>query len=166
MSVTEPHELRDTLSVEVIEPGHEKRGAASALFRKTKAAIKHIGSVIGWRPRLPPGRCYICNATEEELGEPLEAHHFGIEWSFAEAAINWDLVKADFPDFDWANFDPASPMTFVDDMQAQGVLLCKKHHTGKDEGVHNMPFSLWIMQRYLQDGYKFSDLEVIHHAQE
>lgn len=163
MSVNKTHDLKDTLSVEVETPGHEKRGAASALFVRTKKLLKKLGSFLGFRPKFSPGRCFICNATEEELGQPLEAHHFGIEWSFAQAQINWDLVKLDFPDFDWVHFDPADPMTFVDDMQAQGVLLCKKHHTGKDEGIHNLPFTLWIMQRYLKDGYKFSDLEMIHH---
>jgi len=48
-------------------------------------------------------------------------------------------------------------------MEAQGILLCKKHHTGKDEGIHNLPFGLWELQRYLKDGVKFSPIEVIHH---
>ena len=164
MSVEQTHDLKDTLSVEVETPGHEARGAASALFKRTKKEIFEKAPVLSLHPE--PGRCFICNATAEELGEPLEAHHFGIEWSFAEAPIDWDRVKQDFPDFDWANFDPSQPMQFVDDMTAQGLLLCKKHHTGKDEGIHNMPFSLWIAQRYLKDGYKFSDLEVIHHEDE
>lgn len=163
MSVTETHDLKDTLSVEVETPGHEKRGAASSLFRHSKKAIFEHAPVLSLHPE--PGRCFICNATEEELGEPLEAHHFGIEWSFGEGPIDWDRVKVDFPYFDWDKFDPTDPMSFVDDMTAQGLLLCKKHHTGKDEGIHNLPFSLWIAQRYLKDGYKFSDLEVIHHEQ-
>lgn len=163
MSVTETHYLKDTFSVEVETPGHEKRGAASILFRKTKREIYDLAPVLTLHPE--PGRCFICNATEEELGEPLEAHHFGIEWSFGEGPIDWDRVKVDFPYFDWDKFDPTDPMSFVDDMTAQGLLLCKKHHTGRDEGIHNLPFSLWIAQRYLKDGYKFSDLEIIHHEE-
>ncbi|MBC7074647.1 MAG: hypothetical protein H5T98_00965 [Syntrophomonadaceae bacterium] len=164
MSVTETHDLKDTLTVEVETPGHEKRGAASALFKQSKKAIFTNAPVLALHP--VPGRCFICNATEEELGEPLEAHHFGIEWSFANAPIDWERVKTDFPDFAWDKFDPTKPMDFVDDMRVQGLLLCKKHHTGKDEGIHNLPFSLWLAQKYLKDGYKFSDLEVIHHDDE
>ena len=160
-TVTETHDLKDTFSIEVETPGHDPRGAASELFKQSKKAIFTSAPVLCIHPMA--GRCFICNATEAELGEPLEAHHFGIEWSFANASINWDLIKIDFPNFDWKDFDPEKPMTFVDDMTAQGLLLCKKHHTGKDEGIHNLPFTLWYAQRYLKDGYKFSDLEVIHH---
>lgn len=158
---TEIHDLKDTLTVEVETPGHEPRGAASELFLKSKRAIFTNAPALGIHP--PAGRCFICNATEQELGTPLEAHHFGVEWSFANASIDWDLIKIDFPDFNWKDFDPGTPMTFIDDMTAQGLLLCKKHHTDKDEGIHNLPFPLWYAQRYLKDGWKFSDLEIIHH---
>lgn len=161
MSVNDVHDLKDTLTVEVETPGHEARGAASALFKSSKKAIFTNAPVLSIHPA--PGRCFICNATEEELGAPLEAHHFGIEWSFSNASINWELIKQDFPSFNWKDFDESNPMTFVDDMTAQGLLLCKEHHTGRDAGIHNLPFTLWYAQRYLKDGYKFSDLEVIHH---
>ena len=82
--------------------------------------------------------------------------------------IDWSengTIRKDFPDFDWANFDPANPYTFVDDMTVNGLILCKDHHIGKDEGVHALPHPIWIAQRYGQDGYKFSEIEIIHHGE-
>lgn len=151
--VTQAHELRETLIVDVITPGHAPR-ETTPLFRRSKRALMAAQH---------PPRCFICDRTEEELGEPLEAHHVGVERSFAEGAIEWDRVKADFPGFDWATFDPADPYAFVDDMTAQGLLLCKRHHTGKGTGIHSLPYPLWRMQRYLKDGTQFTPTDVIHH---
>jgi hypothetical protein len=149
------HEERNTLSVDVFAPAHADR-TTTAIFVHSKAKLEERTG----------GRCFICGCTAEEAGHPLEAHHEGIERQFAEAPIDWDKVKVDFPNFDWASFDPANPYTFVDDMVAQGILLCKPHHTGKFTGIHYLPYSLWIMQRYLKDGYEFSPNEVIHHDAE
>ena len=57
-------------------------------------------------------------------------------------------------------------MDFVDDMLAQGMLLCKEHHTHPETGVHVLPWPIFIMQRYLKAGYKFNNLETIAHEQE
>ena len=160
--VEQDHELKDTLSVDVITPGHAPRKTTS-LFAHTKKSLfdKTFEPFIIRRDA--PGRCWICNATEQELGEHLEAHHFGIERSYAEGGIDWAKVREDYPHWDWSAFDESDPYSFVDNMEAQGILLCKKHHTGKDEGIHNLPFGLWELQRYLKDGVKFSPIEVIHH---
>jgi hypothetical protein len=155
-NVTEAHELRETLTVDVITPGHAPR-ITTPLFRHSKQALM--------ASQHPP-RCFICQQTEAELGQPLEAHHVGVERSFAEGEIDWEMVKADFPDFDWASFDPSNPYAFVDDMQAQGLLLCKRHHTGKGTGIHDIPYPLWRMQRYLKDGVQFTPTDVIHHDPE
>lgn len=45
-----------------------------------------------------------------------------------------------------------------------GWRLGEQHHTGKDAGIYDMPFPLWIAQRYAIDGYQFTPNEVIHHA--
>lgn len=161
MSTEDIHELKETLEVEVNTPGHPPR-TTSSLFKRSKKALFTLSTALSFHP--PMGRCFICNKTQEELGEPLEAHHFQIEWSFGDGPIDWDLVKEDNPNFDWDSFDPNDPYKFVDNMTAQGVLLCKKHHTGKGTGIHNIPFGLWIMQRYLKAGYVFNEYEVIEHA--
>ncbi|MDR3480645.1 MAG: hypothetical protein P4L91_08005 [Burkholderiaceae bacterium] len=149
------HEEKETLSVDVFGPAHADR-TTTTIFVHSKAKLEEREH----------GRCWICGCTAEEAGHPLEAHHLGIERQFAEAAIEWGKVKADFPNFDWANFDQTKPYTFVDNMLAQGTLLCKPHHTGKFTGIHSLPYSLWIMQRYLTDGVQFSPNEVIHHDTE
>jgi hypothetical protein len=164
MSVEKDHEEKNTISVDVILPGHEKR-VTTALFSRSKKVLMKVACVLGFKVQRPAGRCWICNKTAQEVGQPLEAHHFGIERAYVDAKIRWDVVKADFPMFDWAHFDPAKPEAFVDDMGAQGILLCKEHHTGKDSGIHDLPFSLWIMQRYLEDGVEFNPNEVISHDQ-
>lgn len=150
MSIDE-HEEKETLQIDILAPGHEKR-TTSELFKKTRKEL------LAKTPR-----CFICNRTAEESGEPLEAHHLGIEWQFALGDIDWDLVKQDFPHFDWKHFDPSKPYEFVDNMNSQGLILCKEHHTGKDTGVHNTPFPLWIMQRYLKNGDQWSPtINIIH----
>lgn len=159
--MTDAHEEKETLTVDVDIPAHDKR-VTTAIFTKTKRFLVKVGGLLGFTVKRPVARCWICQRTEQEAG-PLEAHHFGIERCFIGAKIRWDLVKEDFPLFDWEHFDPSKPEVFVDDMAAQGILLCKEHHTGKDTGIHDLPFSLWLIQRYLVDGSRFSPTEVIHH---
>lgn len=157
--MTKAHTERETLSVEVNIPEHEDR-KTTALFERTRKQLLERD-----------GRCFICNQTAEETGHPLEAHHHPIERSLAEM-IDWDRFKTDalagfwgerIRAFDWDNFTDWTQ--FVDDMTVNGLLLCKVHHIGKDEGMHAMPFPLWIAQKYAREGYQFSSVEVIHHDQ-
>lgn len=149
--VTQEHEEKGTFSVDVEVPGHPPR-KASALFERTRKEL------LAKTPR-----CWVCNRTAEEAGQPLEAHHMGVEYSFMTAPIDWDIVAQDFPNFEWSTFDPAHPETFVDDMNAQGLVLCKEHHTHPETGIHTVPYPIYRMQRYLKSGYKFNDLETIVH---
>ncbi|MBB3258244.1 hypothetical protein F4827_003112 [Paraburkholderia bannensis] len=159
MTVEQTHTEKETLSVEVNIPGHAPRKTTALFERTRKELIEREG-----------GRCFVCNATAGESGHPPEAHHHPIERSLAEL-IDWDRFKADalagvwgerIRAFDWATF--TSWEQFVDDMTVNGMLLCKAHHIGKDEGIHAMPFPLWIAQKYAKEGYQFSEVEVIHHA--
>lgn len=165
--VTEVHEEKETLAVEVNIPGHDPR-TTTALFTRTRKALLESDHAM----------CHICQRIEEECG-PLEAHHYPVERSLAEM-IDWERVKRDAmagelgatqrqraaaQAFDWSSFDPAEPYSFVDNMLVNGLLLCKQHHIGKDEGIHAMPHPLWIAQRYAKEGYQFSDVEIIHHDQ-
>lgn len=155
MPVTDTHEERETLSVDVLLPGHAARVTTPLFTRTRHELLTREGA-----------RCYVCGCTADEVG-PLEAHHHPIERCFAEA-IDWgpaSRVRRDFPAFDWAAFDRAGqdPYLFVDDMRTNGLLLCKAHHTGKDEGIHDLPFPIWIAQRYGREGYRFSAAEVLHH---
>jgi hypothetical protein len=169
MSVTDTHEEKETLKVDVNLPGHAPRTTTPLFVHSRKALIKR------------DQRCYISGATDGEDG-PLEAHHYPIERCLAEM-IDWELVRQDAlagelgitqaqrdacKAFDWNAFmraTPFDPYTFVDDMRVNGLLLAKRFHTGADEGIHMMPHPLWVAQRYGREGYKFSGIEIIHHDQ-
>src|SRR5471032_3492994 len=74
MAVTEMHEERNTFEVDINLPGHDPRGAATALFsRSRKALIEREG-----------GKCWLSGLGADVLG-PLEAHHYPVERCFAEA---------------------------------------------------------------------------------
>jgi hypothetical protein len=157
MSVDQIHEMKEMLTVDVNIPGHAPR-TTTALFRKSRL---HLLERDG-------GVCWVCGCTADETGHPLEAHHYPIERSFAEM-VDWaegSQIRKDFPKFGWGSFDEADPYSFVDDMNVNGRLLCKAHHVGKDEGVHELPEPVWLAQRYGKEGYVFSDVEIIHHQLE
>lgn len=158
--MTAAHTERETLTVDVNIPAHADR-VTTPLFRETRAQLI----------KREMGRCWVCGQTAEEVGHPLEAHHHPIERCLAEM-IDWAWFENDarkglwgthIAAFDWDSFDPKRWETFVDDMRVNGRLLCKAHHTGKDEGIHAMPFPLWIAQKYGKEGYRFNKAEVIHH---
>lgn len=159
--VEQVHEERETLAVDVEIPGHAPRTTTALFVHSKRELLAREGA-----------RCWICGCTAEETGHPLEAHHYPVERSLATA---WDWPRfirdcragawgAPAQAFDWGSFDPATdPYAFVDDMRVNGMLLCKAHHTGKDEGIHMLPWPLWIWQRYAPEGYKLSDVEIAHH---
>lgn len=174
-TVTQDHERRETLNVDYIIPGHAARGAASALFKRSRQAlIEREG-----------GKCWLSGLTAAELG-PLEAHHYPVERCFAEG-VDWERFSSDCKrghwgahaaEFDWVAFFngaargengrllPVDPYLFVDDMTVNGRLLGKPYHTGNNEGIHALPEPVWLAQKYLHEGFKFSAFEIIHHAQE
>lgn len=158
--MTAAHLEHETLTVDVNIPGHADR-VTTGLFRRTRQALIERDG----------GRCWICGATAEESGHPLEAHHWIVERCLAEL-VDWELLMRDCvaglfgphaQAFDWKNFDPEHWEDFVDDMLANGRLICKAHHIGKDEGIHTLPYPIWIAQRFAREGYAFSKIEVIHH---
>lgn len=154
MDVTQIHEEKNTFAVDVFIPGHDPR-VTTVLFRKSRL---HLIEREG-------GKCHVCGCGETETGHPMEAHHFPIERSFAEM-VDWSpgsQIRKDFPSFGWGSFDEANPYTFVDDMNVNGLLLCKAHHTGLNEGIHTIPHPVWVAQKYGKDGYQFSKIEIIHH---
>ena len=65
-------------------------------------------------------------------------------------------MKAEVPGFDWAAFDPAHPETFIDSEWNACLVLCKRHHTGADHGIHMLPEPLWRLQRFKRFDFVFS----------
>lgn len=160
--MTNEHEETETLKVDVTIPDHPPR-VTTSLFRKTKRFLMKVASPLRLTIKREEGKCWICGKTEVELGQPLEAHHFLVERAYIDATIRWDIIAEIIPGFSWRSFDPNQPETFIDDMSAQGVLLCKPHHTGVDTGIHTLPFPIWVAQKYLADGSRFNPDEVITH---
>lgn len=152
-TANQTHDEKETLKVDVLLPGHDDRVTTSLFLRTKKNLAEKVGN-----------KCFVCGRTPEEVGAPHEAHHHPIERSFAEM-IDFELVKKDFPNFDWESFDPKNPYSFVDNMEHNGLLLCKEHHTAVDAGIHDLPFPIWIAQKYGKEGYKFSEIEIIHHQE-
>ena len=153
--MTDAHEMKDTFTQDVNIPEHADR-ATTPLFEKTR---KHLIE----RDK----GCFICGGTAESTGHPLEAHHHPIERSLAEL-IDWSegsQIRKDFPSFAWGSFDESNPYMFVDDMNVNGMLLCKNHHIAKDEGIHGLTHPVWVAQRYAKEDYQFSNVEIIHHEQ-
>lgn len=162
-AVTDTHEERETLTVDVLLPGHDPRVTTSLFTRTRLTLIEREG-----------GRCFVCGGTEQDTGHPLEAHHHPIERSTANM-IDWRRLAEDCRAgiwgeharaFDWEGFlaaTPLDPHRFVDDMTVNGMLLCKEHHIGKGEGIHMLPLPLLIAQKYAVEGYQFTPTEIIHH---
>lgn len=78
-------------------------------------------------------KCWVDNGYCE--GE-IEIHHNHIEYS-ASTEVDWAKIAADYPGF-----------TDVDKKQ-QMMPLCKKHHTGKYTGKHNISDPIWKLQKYM-----------------
>jgi hypothetical protein len=152
ITATAIHNFRQTILIDVYLPAHEER-TTTYLFEKTRKQLIEREN----------GKCHICGRTEEQSGHPLEAHHHPIERSLTNS-VDWNLVRKDFPDFDWNEFDEkGDPYLFVDNMLVNGMLLCKDHHTGLNEGIHFTTYPFFIIQRYMKSGYKYSDTETITH---
>lgn len=165
---TAAHVDKSTLVVSVYDPEHAAR-VTTALFTRTR------DEVLASEPL-----CWLCGCPKESVG-PLELHHCNVERMFAEitdyellrdAALAGELgftpkQRELNRTWDWVSFlaslqiDPLRCYDYVDNMHLNGLPLCKPHHTGTDEGIHNMDFPRWQAQRYAKGGWKFSDAETI-----
>ena len=62
-------------------------------------------------------------------------------------------ARALHPNFPWSTF--TKPEDFIDS-EYNMMVLCKKHHTGKDHGIHMLPYPIWVMQRNQRSDFQFS----------
>jgi hypothetical protein len=118
--VEEHNEIRHLVELNHYE-AHEERKESSE-FRRVKKEI------VSKNPK-----CFIDNGYCE--GD-IEIHHSIIEFS-AHKGVDWDRVKADFPNFD-----------HIDDKD-QMMPLCRKHHRDKYTGIHQVTYPIWILQKYM-----------------
>lgn len=135
------HEQRMTISIDVFVPDHPDR-TESPIFRHTRDKLIKDNSM---------AVCEVNNA-DCDHDHPLELHHDMVEWCDSEG-VDWDKIKKDCPEFPWETFDPAHPEQFIDSEFNAKRVLCKKHHTGKDHGIHFLPMPIWQMQKYKRDDF-------------
>ena len=139
MNIENEHEQKETITVDRFYYNHPPR-KESSLFRHTK----HQLIVVEDTP------CWICGSKMSR-----EVHHMTVEWADAEA-VDWSEdsnIRKDFPNFPWAAFQ--EPEDFVDSRWNMRV-LCKKHHIGKDHGIHALPYPIFQIQRYKKADFVFS----------
>lgn len=128
------HELKETLTVDVWYPDHPPRKETD-LFRKSRHHVIDVQDT----------PCWVCGSKEER-----ELHHFHVEWAFSDAA-DWDHMRELHPDFDWSTFK--EPKDFVDS-EYNMLVLCAKHHRLKDHGIHNLPYPIWVAQKFVKADFK------------
>jgi hypothetical protein len=188
MSTTTAHTLHETLTVDVNIPEHEKR-ETTALFRRTREVlIKREGGrcwVTGKSAAQlghpleahhhPIERCMANMIDWEKFSFDCKAGH----WGPHAASFDWEkffegsrLEHIEVPAIDgeeaytYTLRVPVDPYLFVDDMTVNGLLLGRDYHTGKNEGIHDLPYPVWIARKYGREGYVFSSVETIHNARE
>ena len=127
------HEFKESFELDCWYPDHAKR-VESPLFERTKHHLIDVQNV----------PCWLCGSLEHR-----EVHHFILEWAYADA-VDFEKVKADYPTFDWASFK--EPTDFIDSAFNMRV-LCEVCHRGKGRGIHCLPFPVWVVKRYLKDGF-------------
>jgi hypothetical protein len=138
------HEQKLTVSIDVFVPDHPDR-TTTPIFSATRKKL--IGDN-------PDAKCWVDNG-HCDYEHPLELHHALVEWCDSDG-VDWEKIKLASPDFDWANFDPAHPETFIDSEYNAFLVLCKKHHTGKDHGIHYLPHPTWQMQKHQRADFVFA----------
>lgn len=129
------HLHKVTLVEEEFVPDHPGPRRESGRFERTK---HHLVKVL----QTP---CWICGTHEN-----LEVHHFHCEWSMSDSQ-DWEVkMRRNHPNFDWSTF--TKPEDFVDS-EYNMMILCAKHHRGKDHGIHAMTYPAWVAQRGVKDGF-------------
>jgi hypothetical protein len=164
-TTTPAHIDKSTLTVAFYDPEHAQR-ITTPLFTRTRDEVLAKEPV-----------CFMCGQPASVVGS-LELHHNCVERMFAEI-IDWNLIKDAAlagevgwtedqrklnKEFDWDSFMnsvPFDPYVWVDNMHLNGIPICKPHHTGQNEGIHNVDYPRWLAQRYVKSGYKISDQYVV-----
>ena len=121
------HEFKQTLHVDEWLPNHEPRKASARYI----TSHHHLVTVL----KLP---CWVCGTHDS-----LETHH-RLEWCEANA-LDYDKVRADYPNADWNEFTHSSD--FIDSVDNL-MVLCAPCHRQPGRGVHYEPWPLWLARRY------------------
>ncbi len=178
--VAHEHAQHETLAQDVFYPDHPAR-TESAMFRKTKRD-GHAAALPCAISGRPDGVEYHHLFIEWAFTDAVDWHavkrigtgeitHYPVlgletdqptgEMVPIEHSLIGAIVKlAEYRGFDWHAFDPEHPETFVDSPQNM-LVLHEKFHRGKDHGIHELTFPVWIFQAFPRvPGFVFSPDEL------
>lgn len=135
-----------SIATDELTPPHPEREATPAYER-----ARHFLIVTKNSP------CEICGVTQRTLKNAaknpygavqMEAHHYPVEWSLADAC-DPRRVHRDYPQV----YDRATLAAFIDS-PANLKILCDQCHRSPEHGIHHLATSDWIIQRYLYKSYR------------
>lgn len=140
------HEQKLTLSIDILDPNHgdRKEEGESDTYRRSRHLLVNVQKQ----------GCFICGTREQ-----LETHHQYVEWYQANGTDfgPGSKLRNDHPNFPWETF--RKPEDFVDSTYNL-LVLCKRHHTGKNHGIHMLPHGIWLYQKYKLASEVFSPDEL------
>jgi hypothetical protein len=130
-----------TLTETIVIPKHIER-VESKEFKSAKKKLKKDGHY----------SCFICGCEDN-----LEVHHFGAPWAMT-GSTDFNKLKDLLLVFDMYGYSKKlqnKPITTIDDIRNM-IVLCRWHHNngsndGVANGIHNITFPTWIMQRVKKD---------------
>lgn len=164
------HETKETIQVDCFYPDHAPR-VESPTFRHTKSEGHKNGLRCSFGGRQDPEYHHIfleeayMNAVDWEIVTGIATGRIDElpvldpdtdeptgEMYPVEQSMIWAICKiAEFRGFNWNEFDPSHPETFVDSM-ANMLPLSEKFHRHKDHGAHMLPGPIWIFQCFPRKG--------------
>jgi len=129
--------LHRTLDENVAYPPHEPR-KASAIYVKTHHHLVYELDA----------PCWTCGIRHSD-GGALETHHFHFEWASING-LDLGLVTKDWP----ALTDRKALADWVDG-ELNMLVLCAIHHRAQNEGIHEITYPAWLLQRYQGHDFTF-----------
>ena len=79
----------------------------------------------------------------------METHHAHFEWA-SQNGLDLEKVTADWP----AVTDRASLAEWIDS-EGNMLVLCATHHRAQHEGIHEISYPAWLLQRYQGEDFTF-----------
>jgi hypothetical protein len=186
--VTKVHGQHETLTVDVNIPGHEPRKTTALFTRSRKVLIERehgrcwVSGLTDVQLGAPLEAHH--HPIERSMANMIDWQRFATDakagvWGPHAKGFDWDAFfegsstqRVDVPATDDEEAYtvtltiPRDPYLFVDDMTVNGLLLGREYHTGKNEGIHTLPYPLWLARKYGREGYVFSSVETIHNARD
>jgi hypothetical protein len=101
--------------------------------------------------------CWTCGI-RHSTGGAMETHHFRFEWA-SQFGLDLEKVARDFPDLT----DRTKLAEWVDS-ESNMLVLCAVHHRSKYEGIHEITYPAWLLQRYQGKEWAFIAQQIENHA--